>query len=408
VLVYVGLYLLGDWLSLIPGLGQVAGWYSTASRSIELWTGRHIAGITEPIDLHTLGTGSGDTMLAYLQLMWRAAAAGAVALIWTFLARRTEYDRLHQWLRVYVRYPLGAIMLGYGFSKVFFPGQFAPPTLDRLMETFGQSSPMGVLWTFMGASHAYTTFTGAVECLGGLLLFIPQTTLLGAIVVAAAMGNVAMLNFSYDVPVKLYSTHLFLLAVLLIVPEVPRLVRVFVTNRTAEPAARRQPFARAWTRRAAFAAKWTLVVALLWSNLAPRVNATPRPLPARPPHYGIWEVESFVANGESRPPTPMDPKRWRRVIFSESGSLNVQTLDDAATRYRTKEDKSRHTFELSTIYSPYDKIVLSYREPADGQLVLEGPYGGDTLTVTLRKVAPPSFLLNDRGFHWISEYPYNR
>ena len=105
---------------------------------------------------------------------------------------------------------------------------------------------------------------------------------------------------------------------------------------------------------------------------------------------------------------PMDPKRWRRVIFSESGSLNVQTLDDAATRYRTKEDKANHTFELSTIYSPYDKIVLSYREPADGQLVLEGPYGGEKLTVTLGKVPLPSFLLNDRGFHWISEYPYNR
>jgi hypothetical protein len=299
-------------------------------------------------------------------------------------------------------------MLGYGFAKIFFPGQFAPPTLDRLMEPFGHASPMGLLWTFMGASHAYTTFTGAIECLGGLLLFTQQTTLLGAVVVAAAMGNVAMLNFSYDVPVKLYSMHLFLLAVLLIVPEAPRLVRVFVTNRAAEPAPMRQPFARAWTRRAAFAAKWIFVVALLWSNIAPRLNAMRRPPPARSPRYGIWEVECFVANGESRPLRPMDPKRWRRVIFSESGSLNVQTLDDAATRYRTKEDKANHTFELSTIYSPYDKIVLSYREPADGQLVLEGPYGGEKLTVTLGKVPLPSFLLNDRGFHWISEYPYNR
>jgi hypothetical protein len=411
--VYAGLYLLGEWLSFIPGsfipgFGRVVGGYYSASRSIELWVGRHVVGITGPIDVHTLGTGSGDSMLDYLALIWRAAAAGAVALIWTFFAHRTEYGRLHQWLRVYVRYALGAIMLGYGFAKVFFPGQFAPPTLDRLMEPFGHSSPMGLLWTFMGASHAYTTFTGAVECLGGLLLFTQQTTLLGAVIVAAAMGNVAMLNFSYDVPVKLYSAHLMLLAVLLIVPEVPRLVRVFVTNRAAEPAPRRQPFARAWTRRAAFATKWILVVTLLWGHLTPRLNAMRRPLPARPPRYGIWEVESFVANGEPRPATPMDPKRWRRVIFSEVGSLNVQTLDDAATRYRMREDKVKHTFELSTIYSPYDTIVLSYHEPADGQLVLEGPYGGDTLTVTLHKVPLPSFLLNDRGFHWISEYPYNR
>jgi hypothetical protein len=407
VFVYVGLYLLGQWLFLITGFGKVVGWYFSVSQSIVLWVARHVVGITGPIDIHALGAG-GDQMLAYLDLMCQSAAAGAVALIWTFFARQTEYGRLHAWLRVYVRYALGGIVLDYGFSKVFFPGQFAPPTLDRLMEPFGHSSPMGLLWTFMGASHAYTTFTGVIECLGGLLLFTQRTALLGAVLVTAAMGNVVMLNFSYDVPVKLFSTHLLLFAVLLIAPEAPRLVRVFVTNRAAEPAPRRRPFARAWTRRVAFAAKWIFVIALLWSNVAPRVNAMRRPRPAPPPHYGIWEVESFVANGDSRPPTPMDPKRWRRVIFSESGTLNVQTLDDAATRYRTKEDKAKHTFELSTLYSPDDKIVLSYRELDDGQLVLEGPYGGEVLTVTLRKVPLPSFLLNDRGFHWISEYPYNR
>jgi uncharacterized membrane protein YphA (DoxX/SURF4 family) len=408
VFVYVGLYLLGGWLFPIPVLEKIGGWYSSASESIELWVGRHAVGITGPIDVHTLGTGSGDTMLAYLDLVWQPAVACAVALIWTILSRRTEYTRLHQWLRVYVRYSLAVIMLTYGFGKVFFPGQFAPPTLDRLIEPFGHASPMGLLWTFMGASHAYTTFTGAVEVLGGLLLFAEQTTLLGALVVAAAMGNVAILNFSYDVPVKLYSTHLFLLAVLLIVPEVPRLGRVFITNRVAEPAPRWQPFARAWTRRVAFAAKWILVLALLWSSFQPELNEMRQPPPARSPRYGIWEVQSFVANGESRPATPMDPKVWRRVIFNEFGRLSVQTLDDGVTHYRTKEDKPKHTFELSTIYSPYDKIALSYREPADGQLVLEGLYGGEALTVTLRKVPLPSFLLNDRGFHWISEYPYNR
>ncbi len=408
VFVYVGLYLLREWLFLVPGLEKVGAGYSAASQSIELWVGRHFAGITGPIDVHTLGTGSGDTVLAYLSLLWQSAAACAATLIWTIFAHRTEYGRLHQWLRVYVRYALGGVMLGYGFAKVFFPGQFAPPTLDRLMEPFGHASPMGLLWTFMGASHAYTTFTGAVECAGGLLLFTQQTTLLGAVVIAAAMGNVAMLNFSYDVPVKLYSIHLFLLAVLLIVPDARRLARVFVTNRAAEPAQRRQPFAHAWTRRATYAAKWILVVALLWSNIGPRLSAMRRPPSARSPRYGIWEVESFVANGEPSPPTRMDPKQWRRVIFSESGTLNVQTLDDATTRYRTKEDKVKHTFELSTIYSPYDKIVLSYRDLADGQLVLEGLYGGEMLVVTLHRVPLPSFLLNNRGFHWISEYPYNR
>ena len=104
----------------------------------------------------------------------------------------------------------------------------------------------------------------------------------------------------------------------------------------------------------------------------------------------------------------MDAKRWRRVIVAENGGVSVQTMDDATIRYRTKDDPAKHTYELSTIFSPYDKTILTYREPAPDQLVLEGQYSGEAIAVTLRKVPLPSFLLNERGFHWVSEYPYNR
>ena len=56
----------------------------------------------------------------------------------------------------------------------------------------------------MGYSRPYAIFCGLVETVGGLLLFWQRTTTLGALIVAASMANVAMLNFSYDVPVKLF------------------------------------------------------------------------------------------------------------------------------------------------------------------------------------------------------------
>jgi hypothetical protein len=64
---------------------------------------------------------------------------------------------------------------------------------------------MGLLWTFMGASAAYTIFTGLGELVGGLLLTTRRTALAGALVSAAVMTHVAVLNFCYDVPVKLFS-----------------------------------------------------------------------------------------------------------------------------------------------------------------------------------------------------------
>jgi hypothetical protein len=33
---------------------------------------------------------------------------------------------------------------------------------------------------------------------------------------------------------------------------------------------------------------------------------------------------------------------------------------------------------------------------------------GEDVSVQMRKTSVPSFLLATRGFHWVSEYPYNR
>ena len=98
-------------------------------------------------------------------------------------------------------------MILYGASKVFM-GQFGPPGFGRLLETYGDSSPMGLLWTFMGFSQGYTFFAGLAEMLGGVLMITRRTTLLGAMVSAGVLSNIVLLNFFYDVPVKQFSSHL--------------------------------------------------------------------------------------------------------------------------------------------------------------------------------------------------------
>src|SRR5204863_6312660 len=118
-------------------------------------------------------------------------------------------------------------------------------------QTFGEASPMGLLWTFMGSSTSYTVFSGLAEVIGGLLLMARRTTLLGALVCIGVMVNVVMLNFSYDVPVKLYSSHLLAMAFFLLLPDLRRLTNVLVLNRPAEPAAPRPLLTEGALRRAA-------------------------------------------------------------------------------------------------------------------------------------------------------------
>ena len=66
------------------------------------------------------------------------------------------------------------------------------------------------------------------------MLFFRRTVLLGGMGAAGVM-NVVLLNYCYDVPVKLLSTHLFLMALFLLVPDAGRLWAVLVMNRAVEP-----------------------------------------------------------------------------------------------------------------------------------------------------------------------------
>ena len=111
------------------------------------------------------------------------------------------------------------------------PLQMGEPSLTRLLEPYGNFSPMGVLWASIGASFPYERFAGGAELLASVLLFIPQTALLGALVALIDSIQIFALNMTYDVPVKLFSFHLILLSTFLLAPDIRRLLGVFVFNR---------------------------------------------------------------------------------------------------------------------------------------------------------------------------------
>ena len=196
------------------------------------WVGANVLHLSGPFT--ELANGSGDQLYDWVLLFCIAIAAAVATVIWSVLDRkRTNYTTLYQWLRIVMRMVLAVAMISYGTNKLWRM-QFAEISLARLVDTYGQSSPMGLLWAFMGASHAYSFFGGVGEMAGGLLLFIPQFTALGALITGAVMTNVLMLNLCYDVPRKIYSIHLILMCLFLLLPDMLRLADLFLFNRKVQ------------------------------------------------------------------------------------------------------------------------------------------------------------------------------
>ena len=202
----------------LPWTDKLAELYGALLEPIVLWVGPNILGID--YSFANENPGSGDRTYDYVLMFCLLVLATTATAIWSLIDRRPRrHDRLLEGLRLYIRVYLATTMLSYGFAKIFV-GQFNPPSPYLLDRTYGDSSPMGLLWTFMGSSRPYTVFAGLMEALPGALLFFRRTTTIGALLLLAVMGNVVLLNFCYDVPVKLYSTHLWLMCLLLAAPAI--------------------------------------------------------------------------------------------------------------------------------------------------------------------------------------------
>jgi len=364
-----------------------------------------------PFPLTVTSRSSGDSTYSYVQVFCFLVISLAAALAWTLLDRkRRNYARLYEWLRVYVRFVLAVTMIEYGASKVI-PSQFLAPTTDRLMQPYGDSSPMGLLWTFMGASVPYGVFTGLGELAGGLLLTVRRTTLFGALVCIGVMSNVVMLNLGYDAPVKLFSMHLLLMALFLAAHDLRRLANVLVLNRPAEPEEIRPLFRRKWLARtaAAFTAVFILCMTgtMLYGSYRDLEEYGPKAA-SRVPLHGMWNVEELVVDGKARPPLVTDQKRWRRLFFNTPGLLAIQLMSDSRERYHLELDEKQRRLVLSRRDDPGWKTALVYRRPRPDVLLLAGPFDGHQVQARLRLTQPPEFLLVTRGFHWISQGALNR
>lgn len=396
-------------LGSIPYTGKPAEWYELLWQKVVPWMASHLLRLSQPITIFT--NGSGDTRFDYIKALCLLVVAALASILWSVLDRkRQNYGRLHQWLRLYVRLYLGATLLGYGAYKVI-PSQFPPMWQWRYLQTYGDSSPMGVLWTFMSASASYTIFAGAIEMLGGILLFLPRLVTLGALISVGAMANVFMLNMSYDVPVKLYSFHLLLLAIFLIVPELRRLARFFVLHGAIEAAQPELHFPRRWANYSLLIGQLVLGLFLagysLHASYKQRHNFLAGDFATPPTLHGPWAVDEFTVNGQTRPLLISDSVLWQKIVFDTRMSLVAQGLNGRLLRLNAKMDFDKRTLELTKRDDSQWKGSLSYSLPANDEMTMDGQLGADKVHIKLHRM-DGKYLLNTRGFHWINEFPFNR
>jgi hypothetical protein len=409
-MVYLGLYCLATQIitSLFsPDEGAVLPDPATLwpLRPVIFWTAAHIFHVNAPLSFGG-NSGSGDAIFGWVMTFCLLMIGTAATVVWSLLDRsRENYVGLHKWFRLFVRFALAGQMFLYGFAKVI-PIEMTYPSLTKLLRPFGTFSPMGMLLNSMGSAPGYEIFIGCVQVAGGLMLIVPRTATLGALICLAEMVQWFMLSMTYDVPVKLFAFHLILLSCFLLAPDFTRLVRFLLLNRATAPSAQVQLFRGVRANRIALAAQIILGLWLVGMNCQDcwsywSTEAGGRPLP---PLYGIWEVRQMSIDEQPRPPLLTDSTRWRRAIFDFPDRMAFQRLDDSFAPYGASVNLPERTLALTKRDDKNWTASFSFQRPAGDQLILDGRMDNHQVHMELQLTDRNSFLLVSRGFHWTQEF----
>jgi hypothetical protein len=348
--------------------------------------------------------GGGEPVFFWIQAFWLLIVALVATAVWSVFDRRREnYAVLNKWFRLFIRFALAAAMLEYGMTKVI-PTQFPAPSLETLVTPAGDLTLSALLWTTIGSSPAYEIFTGCIEVLGGILLLVPKTTLLGALISLAAMTQVFALNMTFDIGLKLVSFHLIVLGLFLLAPEASRFADFLVRNRPTSASAQPELFRTEGANRLALIAQvvFGLYLVGMYAYINVRfweVGGGGKP---RSPLYGIWNVEELSIDSQLRAPHLNDyDRRWRRVIFDAPDTVIFQRTDDSFARFAATVDFHEKKLELTKGNSKTWKANFSFERASPDRLVLEGEMDGHNIRTQLRLVEFDTFRLLNSTFRWV-------
>ncbi len=377
-------------------------------RQIVFWIAAHFFHAKLPL-VYT-GSGSGDKTFDWIMTFFLLVFCAVATVIWSALDRRREnYATLHKWFRLFMRFALASQMIGYGIDKVV-PLQMPYPSLTRLLEPFGNFSPMGVLWQSVGAAPAFESYVGCAETLAGVLLIFPRTTMLGALIALGDMTHVFMLNMTYDVPVKLFSFHLILMALFLLAPDFQRLVNLLFRDRAVGSSAHPELFRSRRANRIAFVVQvvfglWMIGSTLHGARDSWRTYGGGRPKSSL---YGIWTIDELWIDGQLRSPLVTDYDRFRRAVFDFQGGMAFQRMDETLVYCVAAISTNHNSLTLTKSADKDWKANFTFQRPATDQLILDGQMDNHKMHMQLHLIDRNKFLLVSRGFHWIQEYPFNR
>ena len=310
-----------------------------------------------------------DSTGLYLHLITLFTLSVVFALFWIWKVKRLP-QKVNVYFRIFVVYYLALILFKYGFDKLF-KHQFYFPEPNTLYTPLNQLSKDILFWSSMGTSYVYSFFSGFIEVLAAVLLLHKKTRLLGGIISLGVLINVVMINFGFDISVKVFSLFLVLLSIIIISPDGKRVYQLFTQKRVDTKIEERLFKSKKNVLNYAFL-KSLIIGVILFDSIGPYVESQNfnDNVFTKPYLNGAYSVVNSIT----------DSHEIKRVFFHRKQYFIIQYVDDSFESFQLRFAKDKQSIALINELdsSIYDQWSIDY----DGQtLNLEGKLRGHTILI---------------------------
>lgn len=352
------------------------------------------------------------------------------AIVWGFLKSeqpKKEYNQLYYWLRVALRYRLALAIIFTGIVKLL-PIQIPEPTLSDFHTSYGDF----LLWKMYYLTNAvssalYIPSLGVLEIIGGLFLLNRRTVTIGAGLLIALLINIVIVNYVYEIGEQVYSSFLLLIALIIILPDLPGLYNLLFLEKPTQYHDFIPNFSKSTYRlRSVFQVIFLLSITAFTVLTFVSWKDTNYPFPKTKgikDIKGVYNVKEFVSKGKAFPYSITDSIRWQNVVFEEWNTLSIKNnssvkLDSLKPkivfqeeskrnyeqlgnsgrhffRYEHNEKKGQYKLKLFDKSDARLKYTFSLKKSDKNELLLNGiDSKGDSLKITLERV-PKKYLLQE-------------
>lgn len=341
-----------------------------------------------------------DSLSLYLLVGWllvfSLVIAGLIRLIPPPLFRDRRWPYIAETV---IRYYLVAVLLRYGADKLV-KAQFYLPEPNILFTPAGQLDKDIFFWSAIGSSRLYNMVTGGAECLAAVLLFFHRTRRAGLLFSWLLFVHIALINFSFDISVKLFSLLLLFLTSFLLAREGGhgwRSLFGFSATATGLQAPVRSPvqgFGYLFLK--SLAAGLLLLEGFYLYARDGRWNDDRAP---RPFLHGAYEVQYIVQGPDTLRPPVLPVKRF---FIHRNQYLVFQDAEDHFRDFGLAIDRSAAYFRI-TGYDNKVRVVPYEWKPADSLLTLQWREGMAEQRIAGRVIPWRELPLVRGGFHWFSD-----